>query len=76
MGWFTPEIAGYLLVALGVYLLVGVVFSIAFLVRGVRAIDPVAAESSLPVRLIWAPGAAALWPVLALKWLRSDGGVA
>lgn len=54
-----------------IYALVGVVFAVAFVFRGVQRIDPVAEGSPLGFRLLILPGSAALWPVLAFKWLRA-----
>jgi hypothetical protein len=54
---------------LAVYALVGVVFAIAFVMRGIERVDPVAHGSGLAFRLLVLPGAAALWPVLLRKWI-------
>jgi hypothetical protein len=64
------------LIAVGVYLLLGVVFGIAFLARGLVAVDPVASGSSVAFRLLILPGTAALWPVMAIKWSRANGAPA
>lgn len=62
-------VANWIVGLLGVYLAVGIVFAIAFLVKGVGKIDPVAAEGTVGFRLIIFPGVMALWPLLARRWL-------
>ena len=54
--------------AFAVYLAVGLVFALAFVARGVAAIDPDAREMPWPARLLILPGVAALWPLLLWKW--------
>jgi hypothetical protein len=54
----------------GLYLLVGWVFSVPFVLRGARRIDPVAREGTWGFRLIIIPGVIALWPALARRWVR------
>ena len=64
------------LTILAVYLTTGLVFAVAFVVRGFRRILPEAAGTRLRVRLLWAPGAMLLWPCLVRRWLSgSPGGV-
>ncbi|WP_320822095.1 hypothetical protein [Reinekea sp.] len=55
-----------------VYLLTGVGFAIAFVLVGFRKIDPSAENAGFLVRLMWLPGAIALWPYLLPKWIRSQ----
>ena len=52
------------------YLLIGFLFAIAFAVKGVQKIDPVAAESNWKFRLLIIPGSMACWPMLLKKWLK------
>lgn len=60
------------LAAVGVYLLVGVLFSVPFLLRGAAAIDPDAAEGSLGFKVLVLPGVVALWPLLVGPWRRGE----
>ena len=53
-----------------IYLGLGLVFGVAFVARGLRAIDPAAAGTGWGFRLIILPGVAAFWPLLLLRWLR------
>lgn len=63
-------IAGWLVTALGVYAGVGLLFGVAFVTRGAARIDPQAVGGSWGFRLAILPGVAALWPLLAGRWLR------
>lgn len=56
-----------------VYALAGALFALLFAWRGAAAIDPVARHATLGFRLLVLPGAALLWPVLALRWWRAGG---
>jgi hypothetical protein len=57
-----------------VYLAAGVVFSVAFLARGMRRIDPASAGGRWTFRAIVLPGVLALWPLLAARWLAARHG--
>ena len=63
------ELAQWLLLAFSAYALVGVVFAIAFVSFGLRAIDPGAQHPSLALRLLLLPGSAAFWPILLRRWI-------
>ena len=65
--------ATWLVNILGIYLGVGLVFAVAFVWRGVGTIDPAARGGTAGFRLLIIPGAAALWPILARRWLRGEG---
>lgn len=69
------SVMGGVLVGLAVYAAIGMIFSIAFSLRGAGAIDPVARHAPWSFRLIVLPAAAALWPVLVVKWFRAGRGV-
>jgi len=53
------------------YSALGLVFAAAFITRGVTKLDPAARGSGLLFRLLIVPGAAAFWPILLVKWLKS-----
>lgn len=55
-----------------IYLLIGLLFAIAFFVVGHRHIDPTAADAKWTVRLLWLPAALALWPLLIWRWKQSS----
>lgn len=52
-----------------IYLIIGVLFALVFATIGVSRLDPAARGAGFGFRLLIVPGAAALWPVLALRWL-------
>jgi hypothetical protein len=62
-------IAEILLLALGLYLLAGLVFAVPFALAGVGRIDPHAARGSRGFRLLIVPGTMFLWPLLAWRWM-------
>ena len=57
--------------ALTAYGLAGLVFAAAFVTMGIQRVDSVAEHAPLGFRLIVLPGAAALWPLLLVRWLRA-----
>ncbi len=63
-------LAQTILVLIGLYLGLGLLFAIAFVVQGVSVIDPAARSSTIGFRLLIFPGAMALWPILAKRWLK------
>lgn len=67
------SLASALVMAVGIYLAIGLVFAIAFVTRGCRRIDPAAADGTLGFRLLILPGAAAFWPLLLRRWVVGAG---
>lgn len=57
-----------LLTGLGVYLAVGLVVGLWFVLVGVRRVDQAANAAPLRVRLLFLPGAAGLWPLVMARW--------
>ena len=66
--WFVRMLAAY-----GA---IGILFAVAFVTRGICRVDPVAKGAPPGFRLIVLPGAAALWPLLAVRWAKAMGGTA
>lgn len=62
------------LMAAGAYLALGAAFALAFQVFGLAKIDPAVKGAGLPFRLFITPGLVALWPVMAVKWLKAIRG--
>ena len=52
------------------YAVVGVVFGVAFVMRGAGVVDPVAKQTTVGFKFMILPGAIGLWPWLAVKWVR------
>lgn len=59
------EIAVY---AATIYVVIGIVFAIAFVLKGAAAIDRNAAGTGAGFRLAIFPGCVALWPLLLARW--------
>lgn len=68
----SESVAQGLVAVVGSYLAIGAVFAAAFVSLGVGRIDPAARSGSLGFRLLIFPGSAALWPLLARRWLRGQ----
>jgi hypothetical protein len=64
------RIAEWIVLLIGTYAAIGLVFGIAFVFAGAKRVDPVAQTAGFGFRLMILPGSAALWPVLLRKWLR------
>jgi len=58
-----------LLYIMVIYLLLGLVFAIAFVLIGATVIDDTARGSSAGFKIIILPGSILLWPVLLKKWI-------
>lgn len=62
-----------ILTVLGIYGLLGLMFSLAFVTLGAGKIDDRAREGGWGFRLILIPGAIALWPYLTMRWWKAVG---
>ena len=58
-----------LLYALGLYVLLGIVTAVAFVSFGVTRVLPY--SMTIGARILVLPGAAALWPYVLVRWLKS-----
>lgn len=58
---------GVLLWILGVYYALGIVLAIRFVFFVAPTIDPVYQAASLRVRVLFLPGAAAIWPIVLIR---------
>lgn len=61
----------FLLIIVAIYLLLGFVFAILFVITGVEKIDEGAKGAGLGFRLIIVPGSAVFWPLLLKKWIHA-----
>ena len=59
-----------LLIIVAVYLLVGVLFVIPFLMKGLNKVDEGAHGSTIGFKIIIIPGVIVFWPVLLSKWMK------
>jgi hypothetical protein len=60
-----------LLNALALYAVLGIAVAVAFVLFGITRVQP--APVSLGARILILPGAAALWPYVALRWFKARG---
>jgi hypothetical protein len=60
-----------LLYAFALYVLAGVVTAVAFALFGVTYVLPESASVTPGARILFLPGAAALWPYVLFRWLKS-----
>ena len=65
-------LAGLLVNVFLIYMGIGLVFAIAFVWRGVGAVDPVAEHGTRGFRLLILPGCAAFWPWLLKRWMQAE----
>ena len=56
-----------------VYLVLGLAFAIAFVIKGARVIDENAQGTGIIFRIMILPGSVLLWPYLLLRWIKSGG---
>jgi hypothetical protein len=61
-----------ILYALALYLLIGLVTAVAFVSFGLSQVIP-HMTASLGARILFVPGAVALWPYVLTRWLRARG---
>ena len=59
-----------LLVGIAIYLALGFLFAIPFVIKGVTSIDEGAYGSSWGFRMIIIPGTIVFWPFLLHRWIR------
>lgn len=60
-----------LLIVVGVYLVIGLLFAIPFVLKGVQKIDHGADGGSIGFRIIIIPGTMVFWPLLLRKWIKA-----
>ncbi len=54
-----------------IYLLLGVLFVIPFLMKGLTKVDEGAHGGTIGFKIIIIPGVIVLWPVLLKKWMKN-----
>jgi hypothetical protein len=60
-----------LVTALALYALAGTFVAFAFVTVGLRAVLPVGTPVTIGARILFVPGAAALWPLVLRRWLKA-----
>ncbi len=61
-----------MILALALYAAVGVAVGISFVMFGVSRALPAPAPVTIGARILLFPGAAALWPYVLMRWLKSS----
>ena len=65
--------AEILLIIVAIYLVLGVLFVIPFLMKGLNKVDEGANGSTIGFKIIIIPGVIVFWPVLLSKWIKKNG---
>jgi hypothetical protein len=60
------------LIGLALYAAAGVAIGVAFVLFGVTCVMAEPAPVTIGARILLFPGAAALWPYVLMRWLRSS----
>lgn len=58
---------------IGGYFGIGILFALAFVIRGAGAIDKSAKGAPIGFRLLIFPASMLLWPLLLVRWLGTGG---
>jgi hypothetical protein len=64
-----PQVVAIVAAVLKGWVVLGTLFAVPFLVRGVSTIDPVASNSPWTFRLLLVPGVVVVWPLLLWRWV-------
>lgn len=67
-------VGALMLGGLALYAVAGLVTGVAFVIFGVTHVLPQPMPVSVGARILLLPGAAALWPYVLARWLRSRSG--
>ena len=60
-----------ILSVLGFYIMIGFLFAVAFVIKGIKVVDLATASTSKSFKLMMFPGSVGLWPVLLRKWIKA-----
>jgi len=67
------RVAAWFVWAMYAYALIGAVFALLFVTRGVQKVDSQAQGSGAAFRLLIFPGVAAFWPFFVRRWIHAHG---
>jgi hypothetical protein len=65
--------ASAILYAFALYAAAGVVTALAFVSVGLSRVLPHPVPATLGARILWLPGAFALWPYILVRWVKAWG---
>jgi len=63
-------IIDFIFTVVGIYIICGFVFALAFVFKGAQVIDEGAKDSTWGFRIIIIPASIVFWPLLLIKWIR------
>jgi hypothetical protein len=66
-------VATVLVGAVAAYAAAGIVVALAFVTAGLAAVLPPGTVVTIPARILFVPGATALWPLVLRRWRQSRG---
>jgi hypothetical protein len=66
------DITTILLYMVGTYLILGFIFTVPFLAKGIMKIDESAKNASIGFRIIIIPGVIVFWIFLLRKWIKAN----
>ena len=66
------DITTILLYMVGTYLILGFIFTVPFLAKGIMKIDESAKNASIGFRIIIIPGVVVFWIFLLRKWIKAN----
>ena len=61
----------FILTFVAIYLLIGLIFSVFFLIKGLTQLDAATEGSGLFFKMLIFPGLLVFWPIIALKWKKA-----
>jgi len=67
------RVVSWLVWGMYTYALIGGVFSLCFVARGVQRVDLQSQGSRLGFRFLIFPGVASFWPLFLRRWLHANG---
>ena len=64
-----------ILIVVGTYLLLGVLFVIPFILKGLTKVDEGAHGGTIGFKIVIIPGVIVFWPLLLRRWLKTGKGL-
>lgn len=64
-------IVNIILIVAAIYLAIGFLFAIPFVIKGVHEVDEAAHGGSIGFRIIIIPGTMVFWPLLLKRWMKA-----
>lgn len=64
-------IVNIILIVAAIYLAIGFLFAIPFVIKGVHKVDEAAHGGSIGFRIIIIPGTMVFWPLLLKRWMKA-----